>query len=98
VRYCIPASLEAVGENCFGLSVSDRFSRDTPLVSVIIESGSMSGKVGLNALKGCDFLPRIETFPDFARIQRSLFCDDEKEFWVGEMKNGRSFLRKVDEY
>jgi hypothetical protein len=79
VRYCIPGSVEAVGENCFGLRVSDRFYRYTPLESVIIESGSMYEKVGLNALKGCDFLPRIEIFPDFARIQRSLFCDDEKQ-------------------
>jgi hypothetical protein len=88
VHDCIPASVEAVGENCFGLRVTDRFYRYTPLQSVIIGSGSMYGKVGLNALKGCDLLPRIEIFPDFARIQRSLFCDDEKQFWVGEMKNG----------
>jgi hypothetical protein len=80
VHYCIPASVEAVGENCFSLRVSDRFYRYPPLESVIIESGSMYGKVELNALKGCDFLPRIEIFPDFARIQRSLFCDDENQF------------------
>jgi hypothetical protein len=85
---CIPASVEAVGENCFGLMVSDRFYRYTPLESVIIESGSMYGKVRSNAVNGCDFLPRIEIFPDFARIQRSLFCDDEKQFWVREMENG----------
>jgi hypothetical protein len=88
VRDCLPASVEAVGENCFDLRVSDRFYRDTPLESVIIESGSMDGKVGLNALEGCDFLPRIEIFPDFAGIQRSLFYDNEKQCSVREMKNG----------
>jgi hypothetical protein len=46
VRYRLPASIEAVGEICFGLRVSDRFYRDTPLESVIIESGSLDGKVG----------------------------------------------------
>jgi hypothetical protein len=88
VRDCIPTSVEAVGENCFGLRVSDRFYRYTLLESVIIESGSTYGKIGLNALKECDFLPRIEIFPDFARFQRSFFCDNAKQGWVGEMKNG----------
>jgi hypothetical protein len=37
---------EAVGENCFGLRVSDRFYGYTPLESVIIGSGSLYGKVG----------------------------------------------------
>jgi hypothetical protein len=65
---------------------------------VIIESGSMLRKVGFTLFRGCDWLPRIEVFPDFTAIQRDLFRDDKRKLWVREIENGWSFLRKFDEY
>jgi hypothetical protein len=95
---CIPASVEILGDNCFGLTVCDRFYGCQSLYSVIIERGSMLRIVGSNVFKGCDSLPRIEIFPDFSRIQRSLFCDDGRKLWVREFGNGWSFLRRFDGY
>jgi hypothetical protein len=95
---CIPASVEVIGNNCFGLTDSDESYRCKSLEFVIIESGSMLREVGSNVFKGCDSLPRVEVFPDFAANQRSLFGDEDRRLWVREIENGWSFLRRFDDY
>jgi hypothetical protein len=76
---CIPASVEVIDEYCFGLTVSDRFYGCKSLESVIIASSSMLKEVGSNVFNECDSLHRIEIFPDFTKIQRSLFGNEERK-------------------
>jgi hypothetical protein len=83
---CISASVESIGQKCFGLTVSDEFYRCKALEYVIIESGSMLREVGVGIFSECDALHRIEIFPDFTRIQRNLFHDQESNFWVKKSK------------
>jgi hypothetical protein len=95
---CIPASVEVIGNNCFGRTVSDESYGCESLEFVIIESGSMLREVGSNVFKGCYSLPRVEIFGDFTQKQRSLFCNEERRLWVREIENGWSLLRRLDDY
>jgi hypothetical protein len=95
---CIPASVESIGKECFGLAISDEFYRCKALEYVIIESGSMLREVGSGIFFKCDGLHRIEILPDFTRIQRNLFHDQESNLWVKEIENDFTLLKSFDDY